>query len=514
MVTRSCRPLTSLFDSVCMCTYRWLACFIAFAPCIGLGSPIAHPPLTDSRAGMTCGSHFAAVGAEWMRRGGDWSDAKGTPYGEVPFASASIRPTSTRQLIEWDVTALAREWASGKEPVGALFLRSLSRPNSGVVNFASRENPDEAAHPSLVIEWDNGERSSLTAAADTSINCTTIRSLGAGSTVSVGGSDASALVFPFKSDGKRQVRSAKLVLTSDKQWGRGADVGVYRLVPPWVLPSATRTGLAASYPGDKNIASHPAVYFATGFEKSAWQSEWSTYGTWSVTEIVSGGEANGFEPLQGRALRVTLVPRQNLGLDVRYDFAKLQGAEPEEAYFRYYLRFGDDWNPTLDGGKLPGFAGTYNRGGWGLRKSNGLNGWSTRGSFFAVRPDSSEMKGFAGIGSYVYHADIENAHSVSWGWGMGPTGRLRKNQWYSIEQYVKMNDPGKSNGVLRAWIDGHLVFERSNLRYRDIPDLKIENAWFNVYHGGVAKPPHEMSLYIDNVVIAREYIGPMPGGEK
>ena len=73
-----------------------------------------------------------------------------------------------------------------------------------------------------------------------------------------------------------------------------------------------------------------------------------------------------------------------------------------------------------------------------------------------------------------------------------------------------MNELGKSNGVLRAWIDGQLVFERTDLRFRDIPELKIENVWFNVYHGGVAKPPHEMTLYIDNVVIAREYIGPFP----
>lgn len=28
---------------------------------------------------------------------------------------------------------------------------------------------------------------------------------------------------------------------------------------------------------------------------------------------------------------------------------------------RYYLRFGDNWKPVVDGGKLPGFAGTYNK---------------------------------------------------------------------------------------------------------------------------------------------------------
>ena len=32
-------------------------------------------------------------------------------------------------------------------------------------------------------------------------------------------------------------------------------------------------------------------------------------------------------------------------------------AEPEAAYFRYYLRFGDNWHPTVSGGKLPGLLG-------------------------------------------------------------------------------------------------------------------------------------------------------------
>ena len=53
--------------------------------------------------------------------------------------------------------------------------------------------------------------------------------------------------------------------------------------------------------------------------------------------------------------------------------------EPEEIYFRYYLRLGNDWNPTTDGGKLPGISATYSRVGWGGRKADGMTGWSMRG---------------------------------------------------------------------------------------------------------------------------------------
>lgn len=470
-------------------------------------------PLTDGAGGMTCSFHIAGARATWMKRGGDWSDAENIPYGNEAISTIRITPNSGRQTIELDVSTLANEWMAGALPTGAIFLRPLAG-REGVVAFSSREHPDISARPVLIVEWIGGERSEFHPTADTTINCTTIKSLGASATVSVGGNASAVFVFPFNGDKKRGIRSARVVLTSEKQWGRGADVGVYRLQPPWVSVTDSQSGLAAQYVNDRAISSDPDVFFASGFDERNWREGWSTYGRSSVIEVVSEDVRNRFVPHQDRALRVSLIPKQNLGLDLRYDFAKIDGFEPEEAYMRYYLRFGDNWNPMREGGKLPGFAGTYNRGGWGMRKADGKNGWSARGAFFSNGAYQDEMKGFTAIGSYVYHMDIENASSVNIGWGLGPTGRLRKNQWYSVEQYVKLNVPGKKNGILRAWIDGQLVFERTDLRFRDISEIRIENAWFNVYHGGVEKPPYQMDLYIDNIVIAKKYIGPMAGAKR
>src|SRR5690606_21423711 len=116
------------------------------------------------------------------------------------------------------------------------------------------------------------------------------------------------------------------------------------------------------------------------------------------------------------------------------------GYEPEEAYFRYYLRLGDNWNPLV-GGKLPGFAGTYDRAGWGLRMSNGENGWSARGRYDSHRRNSDAP---TPIGSYVYHAAMTKRSGSGWGWNLGPTGMLERNRWYSIEQHVRLNEPGKN----------------------------------------------------------------------
>lgn len=49
--------------------------------------------------------------------------------------------------------------------------------------------------------------------------------------------------------------------------------------------------------------------------------------------------------------------------------------------------------------------------------------------------------------------------------------------------------------------------------YRTVPKIKIESMWMNVYHGGTADAPTDLTLYIDNVVVARRYIGPFGGPE-
>jgi hypothetical protein len=96
-----------------------------------------------------------------------------------------------------------------------------------------------------------------------------------------------------------------------------------------------------------------------------------------------------------------------------------------------------------------------------------------------------------------------------WPWSRDGLGLLERDRWYCLEQYFKLNSPGKKDGTLRAWIDGRLAFEKTDVHVRDLDTMKIEQVWMNVYHGGSAPAPHDMHLFIDNVVIARSYIGPM-----
>jgi len=96
-----------------------------------------------------------------------------------------------------------------------------------------------------------------------------------------------------------------------------------------------------------------------------------------------------------------------------------------------------------------------------------------------------------------------------WNWLDGYGGILVKDRWTCLEQYVKLNTPGQKDGILRAWVDGRPAFERTDLRFRNVDRLKIERVWMNVYHGGKLPSDRDVHLYIDNVVISRQYVGPM-----
>lgn len=472
--------------------------------CAAPAAVIAEPALSDGPGGMTCRYYALDGRMAWTNAGGDWLDSEDRPQGDKPYGRARMPLTRGRQEGSWDVTALVNAWQRGAVVQGGIVLVTAGN-EGGAVNFNSREHKDATTRPSLLIQWRDGREQILSPTADASLPCSTHNSVGARSVVQVKDGTNAVLVFPV--DGARlgQISRAELRLTADKVYHRETVVGVHALHLPGAR-AEKESGLSASFPADSGIEAHPAVVLSERFESTAWKEKWSNFGSRSQVELVASDSDNGFVPLDGRALKVTVASGSVLGLNAHYRFDQLLGEEPESMYFRYYLRLGDNWDPTVDGGKLPGFAGTYNRGGWGGRKSDGRNGWSARGAFFRVRGRSVESE-YRNIGSYVYSADMPQQYGSTWGWSMGRGGTLEKNRWYSIEQFVRLNTPGKSDGVLRAWVDGELAFEKVDIRYRDVADLKIEVLWMNVYHGGTSPAVSDLSLYIDNLVIAREYIG-------
>jgi Polysaccharide lyase 14/Disaggregatase related repeat len=443
----------------------------------------------------------------WDKRLGDWKDVKGKNWGDAPYATAAIVKQPANDKVRFNVTSMVNSWASSGYKNEGFFLRGLR--GGSTVNFHSRESTQQASRPQLIIKT-NLSSYTFTSNADTYLATSTASALGTQGLIKIGRSGHALINFDLSKLGRSEiVNSAYLELTVQKIYSpKLLEIGVFQVAPAPTSSfesSEQLQGISSAYPNDEGIDKNPEVFYANGFEERDWQKDWTDGGKMGAR--VSQDEVNYFQPLSGKALLVNLPEGRRVALNQKYKFASNGFSEPEAAYFRYYLRLGDNWDQTISSGKMPGFAGTYNTAGWGGRKPNGENGWSTRGLFLKTIRQGSEK--VTPMGSYVYHLDQHGSYGSAWTWNKSGGALLKNNQWYCIEQYVKLNTPGESDGVLRVWLDGHEVFEKMNLQFRTSRILKIEEVWMNIYHGGMARSVTEQTAYIDNFVVAKKYIGPI-----
>jgi hypothetical protein len=462
----------------------------------------------DAADGATRDYFNRAGQLEWQNYLGDWRDTEDTLQGSQTYAVAQIEDTNTPRYIEWNVTGLVQQWLDGTLANQGFFIHAVS--GAGPINFRSKEYADTSQHPMLVVNVGAGDVA-LTPTADTYLEPSTYRSMGDSDELTLRLDGSNVLVqFDLSSiDSGARVTSAVLRLYTHTQYGNETmTAGVFRCAPGEAISTAAPIGgIAAVYPDDHGIEDDPDVIFATSFESDNWQKEWSSAS--GTIDVVTQDAVRSFTPLQGKALRALIAEGENSSMSVIYKFADKIGQEPEEIYFRYYLRFADDWNQTVYGGKLPGISGTYGQAGWGGRKPDGTDGWSARGTYYLSISGDNPLSGTHPIGTYCYYADQPGTYGDTWAWTKEYKGFLQKNRWYCVEQYVKMNTPEQHDGILRAWVDGRPAFEKTDIMFRTVDALKIEQIWMNVYHGGTAVSPYDQHMYVDNVVVARQYIGPM-----
>ncbi len=486
-------------------------CIVAIV--VGKSSYGDHSDWAEGSAERSTGAsrdYYNSAGAlKWNHFMGDWRDASGAAQGPKPFATASVISEGQKtKPIEWDATRIVQQWRQGKSRNQGFFLRQIT--GNGAFVFHSREHSADSQSPQLIVVTDGGSQT-LYASADTYLEPSTYRSLGHIDHLKISSKQNALLRFSLNELNRdTRIRKATLRLVTFRQYGQQADIGLFRCSQGHNLPPSDPVlGLASRYPGDDGVGEDKDVLFAAQFESNRWHESWTRAGEMQVIDTVTVDSERQFEPHRGKALRVKIAKGANGALNTLYKFKQETGNEPQAIYFRYYLRLADDWNQTLQGGKLPGISGTYGIAGWGGRKSDGTDGWSARGLFKPTIPEGNPLAGATPIGTYCYHADMEGSYGENWLWQKDYRGYLQRNRWYSIEQYLKLNTPGKKDGVLRAWIDGRIAFEKEDIRFRHVANLKIEQVWMNVYHGGKKPSPKDQHLFIDNVVIAKKYIGPL-----
>jgi hypothetical protein len=260
--------------------------------------------------------------------------------------------------------------------------------------------------------------------------------------------------------------------------------------------------------------------------------------------------------VSGSCLKVEMRARESGALAIHWPLSAAKLA-PEALYLRYYIKLAPNFNPDLcsakgergygTGGKFPGLADVRTwpeeQCGNGGAFADGINCWSMRAYYRncsagerVQRHECKNPKATTRFGSYLYYYKQDSYNNagiwdqVEWGQGYadpargfcksprdigacgtsGNHGQLENDKWYEMEMYVKMNTPGKPDGVIRGWVDGNLAYEKTNMIWR-IPGhdkLHVRTIWLNVHAGGEYVGLCETSaIYLDQLVAATERIG-------
>jgi polysaccharide lyase-like protein len=112
-----------------------------------------------------------------------------------------------------------------------------------------------------------------------------------------------------------------------------------------------------------------------------------------------------------------------------------------------------------------------------------------------------------------------NGAPKGYDWGNAAANvSFQRGRWYAVEYQVVLNNPGRSDGAVRLWVDGQQVAARAGLNIRGtagmdskLNTVKIGGWYSNGANGNSCKNPSQPSiLHMDDVAIATSYIGPGP----
>jgi hypothetical protein len=289
-------------------------------------------------------------------------------------------------------------------------------------------------------------------------------------------------------------------------------------------------GLAARYPGDRGIEKDPAVIFTENFEESSLDAVASRWESVQDKEIMSLSADVPSASVGARSLLMSHVGGQGNGGNL---YRRLMPGY-DKLYVRFYVKFDPDCFPIHHFVHVGGYnpPTRWPQGGAGIRPQ-GDDRFTT-----GIEPYGKEWR----WDFYSYWMGMRSSpDNKSWGHDFinDPALKVNRGRWTCVELMMKMNDPAtESNGEQALWIDGqpwkrggqtisHLgkgspkgkwVWDSwlpdprgepfEGFRWRTTAELKLNFLWLLLYITD-APPGHISRVWFDDIVVAREYIGPV-----
>ncbi len=268
------------------------------------------------------------------------------------------------------------------------------------------------------------------------------------------------------------------------------------------------SGIAAEFEEDEGLASHASVIFADNFEQGVLGNRWDEHNNRGGTVLdwvdVSQAEA----PLGQRALQVTAELGKNTGGGLTTWFES-----STELFIRFYTKFDASCdyihhfctlraNKSLQGGeRWSGFGGAGDLPDGRERFSTAIEPWGNWGKW--------QPPGRWNFYSY-WHTMEPSPDGKYWGNSFRPEAQpnIVRGEWICVEFMLKHNTPGKPDGEQAFWIDGQLHGHWRGINWRTSPTLWANAFTLESYVTNRWTKQAKNIVYFDNVVIAKEYIGP------
>jgi hypothetical protein len=183
-------------------------------------------------------------------------------------------------------------------------------------------------------------------------------------------------------------------------------------------------------------------------------------------------------------------------------------SNPEKIFTEIYWRIDVRFQPGFKGGtgeKLT--RATSLMDGW--KQGMIAHVWShgSKKNFLITDPASGIDE--QGIVKSTKYNDFENLRWL----GRGTVGTFdwfsedNDGKWHCVVAHVKLNTPGKSDGVFEFWINNELQSRQTNLNWHGKYDAEIGiNAIFFENYWNAPGSPVEQERYFDNIVISTKKI--------
>lgn len=297
--------------------------------------------------------------------------------------------------------------------------------------------------------------------------------------------------------------------------------------------------IANGFHNDENIGSHPDVIFVEMFEQDSIQAVltgWNSYGYVNSNILLDSSVPSG--SLGQHSLRLRTIetgPSSTEPDENSFIYKKIFPTINDSVFVRYYIKYESTnsyhHSGVYLGGKnppsnTPGIqAGLVPAGNKAFHVGSELRGATNLG------PADTSTAGF-----YNYWLGMnQSAQGPFWGnefHNNNTNDEIAMDEWHCIEVMVKLNNPvSASNGELAMWVNGikvthlgylfptgtwdHQHFTQgpgtpfNGFQWRNNDSLGFNYLWLTNYSTNNSPIGHEGNMYIDHLVVAKNYIGPI-----